>query len=240
VRVALITGAGRGIGAEVARRLAADGNEVIVTDLDLAAAEAVAEGIGGRALPLDVSDPGSVAQAFADAGQVDILVNNAGFETVGWFAKSQPSQWRPMIAVNLEGVLLCTHAVLPGMQERGAGRIVNISSEAGRMGGKGNAVYSACKGAVIAFTKSIARESARYGVTVNCVAPGPVDTPAMWEGHALGAEGDMRVKAIVGATELGRLGRPEEVAAAVAFLASDGAAYITGETLGVSGGMWMS
>ena len=236
-RRALVTGAGRGIGAAIARRLAAEGAEVVLADIDLAAAEEVAGAIGGRPVAVDVADAAAVAAAVAEIGRVDILVNNAGVEDIGFFTELTPQRWRRTIAVNLEGVLACTHAVLPGMQEAGWGRIVNVASEAGRMGSKGGSVYAACKGGVIAFTKSIARESARFGVTVNAVAPGPILTPQLEERRKLG--GERMIEALERATELRRLGRPEEVAAAVAFLASDDAAYITGETLGVSGGMWM-
>jgi 2-hydroxycyclohexanecarboxyl-CoA dehydrogenase len=238
-RRALVTGAGRGIGEAVARQLSGRGDDVLVTDIDLTAARAVADSIGGRAALLDVSDPMNVAAVFADAGPIDVLINNAGYEELGFFTTIPTDRWRPMIAVNLEGVLLCSHAALTSMHDRGYGRIVNVASEAARMGGKGNAVYSACKGAVLSFTRSLARESARFGVTVNAVAPGPIDTPALWEGLELGERGRRRIDTITASTELRRLGTADEVAAAVVFLASEQAGYITGEVLGVSGGMWM-
>ena len=150
-----------------------------------------------------------------------------------------PERWRRLLAINLEGVFACTHAVLPGMQEAGNGRIVSIASEAGRVGSKGSAVYSAAKGGVIAFTKTIARENARYGITANAIAPGPIDTPLLNAARAFGDVGERIIETMRQATQMRRLGKPEEVAAAVAFLASDDASYVTGETLGVSGGLGM-
>jgi NAD(P)-dependent dehydrogenase (short-subunit alcohol dehydrogenase family) len=157
----------------------------------------------------------------------------------GFFTDTDPQMWERVLAVNLKGVFACTGAVLPGMQQAGYGRIVNIASEAGRVGSKGSAVYSAAKGGVIAFTKTIARENARFGITVNAVAPGPIDTPLLRRAAELGQVGERIIETMKGATQLRRLGQPEEVAAAVAFLASEEAAYVTGETLGVSGGLGM-
>jgi NAD(P)-dependent dehydrogenase (short-subunit alcohol dehydrogenase family) len=144
-----------------------------------------------------------------------------------------------VIAVNLTGVLNCTFAALPGMQEAGYGRMVNIASEAGRVGSKGSAVYSAAKGGVIAFTKVMAREGARFGITANAIAPGPIETPLLMQAKEFGEIGEKIIETMKGGTQLKRLGRPEEVAAAVAFLASDDSSYVTGETLGVSGGLGM-
>ncbi len=228
---AFVTGGGRGIGAAIARRLAADGLAVVVADLDESSARAVAEEIGGRAVRLDVADADAVRAAIHAAGTLDVLVNNAGFDDFDFFTSLTPARWRRLIAVDLEGVLACTHAALPAMQQARYGRIINIASEAGRIGAKGNAVYAACKGAVIAFTKSIARENARYGITVNAIAPGPIETPL------LRAMSERAIEGVVAGTQLKRLGTPEEVAAALSFLASKEASYITGETLGVSGGM---
>jgi NAD(P)-dependent dehydrogenase (short-subunit alcohol dehydrogenase family) len=143
------------------------------------------------------------------------------------------------LAVNLVGVLACTHAALPAMQEAGYGRIVNVASEAGRVGSKGSAVYSAAKGGVIAFTKTIAREGARFGITANAVAPGPIETPLLMGALEFGEIGEKVIETMKAGTQLRRLGKPEEVAAAIAFLASDDASYVTGETLGVSGGLGM-
>jgi 2-hydroxycyclohexanecarboxyl-CoA dehydrogenase len=232
-RKAFVTGAGRGIGAAIAARLTKEGADVVLGDIDLAAAEQQAKTIGGRAraVEIDVTDPASASQAIEGAGTLDILVNNAGVDDFGFFTDITPERWRRILAVNLEGVLACTHAALPGMQQAGYGRIVNVSSEAARIGSKGNAVYAAAKGGIISFTKSIARENARYGITANTIAPGPIETPLL-------RQMDPRaIDIVVASTQLRRLGTPEEVAAAVAFLASEEASYITGETLGVSGGM---
>jgi NAD(P)-dependent dehydrogenase (short-subunit alcohol dehydrogenase family) len=184
----------------------------------------------------DVADAEAANHALAEVGPLDVLVNNAGMDDMAFFTELTPERWRPQLAVNLEGVLNVTHAVLPGMQARRYGRIVSVSSEAGRLGSKRGSVYAAAKAGVIAFTKSIARENARYGITANNVLPGPIETP-MLKANREGPRGDEVVAAMAGATLLNRIGEPEEVAAAVAFLASDRASYITGETLGVSGGM---
>ncbi len=236
-RRALVTGGGNGLGAAIARRLAAEGAAVAVADRDADAAAGVASEIDGEALVLDVSDVEAVDAAVAAAGPFAVLVNNAGVDDFGFFTELTPLRWRRMLAVNLEGTFACTRAVLPSMQAARYGRIITMSSEAGRIGSKGNAVYAATKGALIAFTKSLARENARYAITVNAVAPGPVETPMLEATRALGEQGPRIVEAMRAGTQLGRFGRPEEIAAAVAFLASDEAAFITGETLGVSGGM---
>jgi 2-hydroxycyclohexanecarboxyl-CoA dehydrogenase len=234
---AFVTGGANGIGAAIATRLAADGAAVVVADIDIDAATSLADEIGASAAALDVTDFEQVAAVIADRGPFDILVNNAGVDQHAFFTATGPADWRRLLAVNLEAVFACTHAVLPAMQEARHGRIINIASEAGRLGSKGGAVYAAAKGGVIAFTKSIARENARYGITANVIAPGPIETPMLREAVRQGGVGLM--DAMTGATQLKRLGRPEEVAAAVAFLASGDAAYVTGETLGVSGGMGM-
>jgi 2-hydroxycyclohexanecarboxyl-CoA dehydrogenase len=237
---ALITGGASGIGAAVARRLAAEGADVTIGDLNLEGATEVAGEISGLAVELDVTDLGSAQAAVASAGSpIDILVNNAGTDEFGFFTQTTPEQWEKVIAVNLKGVLNCTHAALPGMQEAGYGRIVSIASEAGRIGSKGSAVYSAAKGGVIAFTKVMAREGARFGVTANSIAPGPIETPLLMQAKEFGDIGEKLIENMRAGTQLRRLGQPEEVAAAVAFLCSDDSSYVTGECIGVSGGMGM-
>src|SRR5882757_160863 len=237
---ALVTGGASGIGAAIARRLAAEGAEVTVGDLNLEGATTVAGEISGLPIELDVTDLGSAQAAVESAGApLDILVNNAGTDEFGFFTQTTPEQWEKVIGVNLRGVLNCTYAALPGMQEAGYGRMVNIASEAGRVGSKGSAVYSAAKGGVIAFTKVMAREGARYGITANAIAPGPIETPLLMGAKALGEVGERLIDNMRSQTQLGRLGQPFEVAAAVAFLASDDATFVTGETLGVSGGLGM-
>ncbi len=162
------------------------------------------------------------------------------YDEFGFFARTDEAMWDRVLAVNLRGTIAVTHAVLPGMQERRRGRIVSVASEAGRVGSRGSAIYSAAKAGVIGFTKTVAREAARYEITANAVAPGPIETPLLMAApEQLGEMGERLVQGMVGATQLGRLGQPDEVAAAVAFLASDDASYITGETLGVSGGLGM-
>jgi 2-hydroxycyclohexanecarboxyl-CoA dehydrogenase len=238
-RKALVTGGASGIGAATAARLAAEGAEVWVGDIDVEGAERVAGEIAGHAVELDVTDLEGARRAVAAVGDLDVLVNNAGTDDFGFFVYLGQEQWRRVLDINLGGVMNCTHAALPGMQERGYGRIVNISSEAGRVGSKGSAAYSAAKAGVIGFTKAIAREAARYGVTANAIAPGPIETPLLMGAKEFGEIGEKVIETMKGATQMGRLGQPEEVAAAVAFLASDDASYVTGETLGVSGGLGM-
>jgi len=234
-----VTGGAGGIGAAIAARLAAEGAEVWVGDIDAEGASRVAGEIAGHGLELDVTDAGSAREAVEAAGVLDILVNNAGTDEFGFFTYTSPEQWQRVIAVNLGGVLNCTHAALPGMQEAGYGRIVSISSEAGRVGSKGSAVYSAAKGGIVAFMKAIARENARYGITANSIAPGPIETPLLMGAKEFGEIGERVIETMKEATQMKRLGQPEEVAAAAAFLASDDATYVTGETLGVSGGLGM-
>jgi NAD(P)-dependent dehydrogenase (short-subunit alcohol dehydrogenase family) len=238
-RTALVTGGAKGIGAAISRRLAAEGADVTIGDIDVDGAAEVAGEIGARSMRLDVTDDDSARAAVDAVGRLDILVNNAGMDEFGFFTETDPEQWGRIVGVNLGGVFACTHAALPGMQKAGYGRIVSIASEAGRVGSKGSAVYSAAKGGVIAFMKTIARENARYGITANSIAPGPIDTPLLRSALEFGELGQKVVDTMKGATQMRRLGEPDEVAAAVAFLASDDASYVTGETLGVSGGLGM-
>jgi 2-hydroxycyclohexanecarboxyl-CoA dehydrogenase len=238
-RRALVTGGAQGIGAAIARRLAAEGAEVVIGDVNAEGAAEVAAEIGASSARLDVTELESAEAAVAEHGPFAILVNNAGTDDFAFFTEMTPERWRRLLAINLEGVFACTHASLPAMQQNGYGRIVNIASEAGRVGSKGSAVYSAAKGGVIAFTKVIARENARYGITANAIAPGPIDTPLLDAARGLGEVGERIIETMKSGTQLRRLGKPDEVAAAAAFLASDDASYVTGETLGVSGGLGM-
>ncbi len=240
-KIAFVTGAGQGIGAAIAQRLAADGAVVAVTDLNGDTARATAEQIGGGAkgFQLDVTDRDAV-NATVDAveselGPIGILVNNAGWDKAEPFVESEPQTWDRVLAINLYGVLNTSKKVLPLMSERGYGRVINLGSDAGRVGSSGEAVYSAAKGGVIAFSKSIARESARNQVTVNCVCPGPTDTELF---ASMGGE-KLRA-ALQKAIPMRRLGQPSDLANAIAFLASDDAAFITGQTVSVSGGLTMS
>lgn len=234
-RRAFVTGGGRGIGAAIVVELIRRGASVIYADLNLNGVAADVQASAAEGIVLDVSDPDRVAQALGRLGPFDILVNNAGRDQHAFFTETTPANWSDLLAVNLLSVLACTHAVLPAMQASGFGRIINVASEAGRIGSKGGAVYAAAKGGVIAFTKSLARENARYGITANVVAPGPVRTPLL--DQALIEGGDRLLRAMEDATLVRRLGEPYEVAAAVGFLATDAASFITAETLGVSGGM---
>jgi 2-hydroxycyclohexanecarboxyl-CoA dehydrogenase len=247
-RVALVSGAARGIGRAIAGRLAEQGYAVALADLLESeagdSARAIA-GDGGRAIAvgMDVTQSESVAAAVRatvdELGPVDVLVNNAGWDELKPFLETDEAFWDRVIDINFKGGLRLTKELLPGMVERRFGRIVNIASDAGRVGSSLESVYSGAKGAVIAFTKTIAREVARTGVTANSVCPGPTDTP-MLHGIVSGEEGGGRViEAMTRAVPMKRLGQPSDVAAAVAFLASDEASFITGQTLSVSGGLTM-
>jgi 2-hydroxycyclohexanecarboxyl-CoA dehydrogenase len=243
-KTALVTGGASGIGAATARRLSAEGARVAIGDINEDGARAVAGELNGFACVLDVTDTGSVNAAVvattAALGEIDVLVNNAGTDMFSYFVNSDEGLWDFVLGVNLRGVLAVTHAVLPGMQERRSGAIVNVASEAGRVGSQGSAVYSAAKAGVIGFTKAIAREGARYRVRCNAVAPGPIETPLLNAApQVLGELGERLKQGMVNATVMGRSGEPEEVAAAIAFLASDDASYVTGQTLNVSGGLSM-
>jgi 2-hydroxycyclohexanecarboxyl-CoA dehydrogenase len=243
-KTALVTGGASGIGAATARRLAAEGARVAVADIDEEGGRAVASEIDGEALSLDVADTDSVKDGVAAAqsvlGTIDVLVNNAGVDRFAFFLHSDPDLWDFVVGVNLRGTMAVTHAVLPAMHERKRGSIVNVSSEAGRVGSQGSVAYSAAKAGVIGFTKALARESARYGVRVNAVAPGPIETPLLNAAPEQLGELGVRLKAgMIKATALGRSGEAEEVAAVIAFLAGDDASYVTGQTVNVSGGLSM-
>jgi len=234
-RRAFVSGGAKGIGAAIARSFAEARAHVVIADLDIETASGLARQIEATAVRLDVGDVGMVQSIMMQHGPFDIVVNNAGVDQHAFFTDTTPEHWARLLAVNLVSVFACTHAALPAMQAAGFGRIINITSEAARLGSRGGAVYSAAKGGVIAFTKSIARENARFGITANSIAPGPIRTPMLEAAVAKG--GDKILDAMTDATLLRRLGEPEEVAAAARFLASDQAAYITGEIIGVSGGM---
>ena len=240
-RIALVTGGASGIGAATARRLAAEGARVWVADIDLAGAQSVAGEIDGAAVEMDVADEASVRAAVVEAGQVDVLVNNAGTDRFAFFVNTDPELWDFVLGVNLRGTIAVTHAVLGGMQQRGRGAIVNVASEAGRVGSQGSAVYSAAKAGVIGFTRAVARESSRFGVRVNAVAPGPIDTPLLNAApEEYGEIGERLKQGMIASTSMRRIGQPEEVAAAIAFLASDDASFVTGQTINVSGGLSMA
>jgi len=241
--VAIVTGAASGIGRAVALRLGEEGCRVAAVDLNLEGAQATAAELGDRgcALQADVSYLSAMRAAVAEAerqlGPVGVLVCCAGWDLVQPFLESTEETWDRVIAVNLRGTIACTRAVLDGMIERGGGAIVNISSDAGRVGSSGEVVYSGAKAGIIGFSKAVAREVARHGIRVNVVCPGPTDTPMMEATRQANPRlGDALVKAI----PFRRLARPEEIAAAVAFFASDEAAYVTGQTLSVSGGLTMA
>jgi 2-hydroxycyclohexanecarboxyl-CoA dehydrogenase len=247
MRVALVTGGARGIGRAIALALAADGRAVALGDLLEAEAGQVAAEIeagGGRALAvrLDVTDSASVGAAMEaverSLGPVEVLVNNAGWDELRPFLDTDEAFWRRVVEINYLGCVRVTHAVLGGMVDRQWGRVVNVGSDAGRVGSSLESIYSGAKGAIIAFTKTIAREAARSGVTANTVCPGPTDTPLLR--GMVDAQGDKLIDALRRAVPMRRLAEAEEVAAAVAFLASERAGFITGQTLSVSGGLTMA
>jgi 2-hydroxycyclohexanecarboxyl-CoA dehydrogenase len=246
-RTALITGGARGIGRALVDALAVDNLSIVVLDIlgdQAREAAAAVEQAGGRALAVeaDVADSASVAAAVDAAearfGHIDILVNNAGWDDMMPFVDTDEAFWDRVIEVNFKGPLRLTHRLLPGMLDRRWGRIVNVASDAGRVGSSHESVYSGAKGGLIAFTKTIARESARHGVTANCVCPGPTDTPMV---KAVIAErGDRIMDAMVRAVPMKRIGQPQDIACAVRFFVTEDAGYMTGQTLSVSGGLTMA
>ncbi|MEM9565598.1 MAG: SDR family NAD(P)-dependent oxidoreductase [Actinomycetota bacterium] len=248
-RTALVTGAASGIGREIARAIGEAGHRVAAADINADGAtetvnQLTAAGATGLAITMDVADSDSVIQGCLQAadelGPVDILVNVAGWDRFHRFVDTDEAFWDRIIEINLKGVLRTCHACVPGMTERGWGRIVNIASDAGRVGSSLEGVYSGAKGGVIAFSKTLAREVARKGVTVNVVCPGPTDTPLLDEIVGSGDDGERVIGAMAGAVAMKRLGQPEEIAPAVVYFTSEGAGFTTGQTLSVSGGLTMA
>ena len=247
-KTVIVTGGAGGIGSATCRRFALAGAKVAVFDLNLEAAQKVAAGIqadGGVALAVrcDITSrtevDAAVATTEAELGPIDVLVNNAGWDIFKPFTKTVPAEWERLIAINLTGALHMHHAVLPGMVDRGSGRIVNVASDAARGGSSGEAVYAACKGGLVALSKTLAREHARHQITVNVVCPGPTDT-ALLAGVAEGAANPEKlIDAFKKAIPLGRLGQPDDLAGAIAFFGSDDSAFITGQVISVSGGLTM-
>ena len=248
-KVAVVTGGGRGIGEAIVRKFSLNGATVALLDKNKDRAAQTAsriEGQGGRlVVPFHVDITsyeevkrvvGNIVERF---GRVDVLVNNAGWDVMELFIDNRPELWTSLIDLNLKGHMNCCHLVLPLMIEAGGGKIINVSSEAGRAGAYGEVVYAAAKGGIIAFTKSLAQEVARYGICVNSVAPGPTETPMLKRGVSV-SEFAARVleerKALI---PMKRFARPEEIADAVLFFASPMSDYVTGQVLGVSGGMYM-
>ncbi len=248
-RVVVITGAAGGIGSALSRRFVADGAVVAILDVDAARATSLAselstDGSRARAYGLDITDIAAVYDVVElieqELGPIDVLVNNAGWDLAGPFVDSDPELWSKIIAINLTGPLNMHHAVLQGMTTRGRGRIVNISSDAGRVGSSGESVYSACKGGIISFSKTMARELARKQINVNVVCPGPTDTALFRDFAGEGESGDRLRSALTRSIPFGRLGQPEDIVGAVIFLASDDAAFVTGQVISVSGGLTMA
>lgn len=242
-KVIIVTGAGQGIGRGIAEKLATEGATVVVTDINDVTAKETAAALGGKAIGIqtDVTSPEAVdamvAQVRAEFGRIDVLVNNAGWDKAAPFVDSDRADWDRVIQINLYGVLNTTKAVLPVLTEQGSGTIVNIASDAGRVGSSGEAVYSAAKGGIIAFTKAIAREMARHKVNVNAICPGPADTALF---ASMGGDDPKLRDALTRAIPMRRLAQPSDLANVVAFFASDEAAYVTGQTVSVSGGLTMS
>ena len=248
-RVALVTGGGSGIGRQICLALAADGRRVAAADIQSdgaadTAAQVVAAGGQAIAVTMDITSMDSVQegrlQVADELGPVEVLVNCAGWDDLMPFLDTDEDFWDKVIDINYKGMLRTVHACLPSMIEGGFGRVVNISSDAARVGSSLEAVYSGAKGGVISFTKTIAREMARKAVTANVVCPGPTDTPLLEDIVAASEDGDKVIGAMARAVPMKRVGQPQEVASAVAYLASEQAGFITGQTLSVSGGLTMA
>ena len=245
-RRVLLTGGASGIGRATAIRLAEEGCHVGILDIDEQGAAETLRRCDGKAWMqrTDITDRLNVEAAVAafeqDVGPIELLANIAGWDEVRNFLDTDVELWDKIIAINLYGPLHLHHVVLPGMVKRGFGRVVNVSSDAGRVGSSGEAVYSACKGGIIAFTKTMAREVARKGVTLNVLCPGPTDTPLFDSVKAASSDGAKIGDAMARAVPLKRIGQPEDYPGTIAFLLSDDAGYITGQTISVSGGLTMS
>jgi 2-hydroxycyclohexanecarboxyl-CoA dehydrogenase len=238
-KTVLVTGGGGAIGTAICRRFGDAGCRILVADKNEKAAEGTAGQLKGTALVFDIADYAK-AKAMLEKEKIDILVNNAGWDRFQNFLDTKPDEWEQLIDINLRGPLNLHHIVAPGMAARGWGRIVNIASDAARVGSSGEGVYSACKGGIVAFSKTLARELARQGVTVNVVCPGPTDTPIL-RGFLGEGEGGRKVyDALVRAIPMKRVGQPDDIPGIVAFLASDEAAFITGQVISVSGGLTMA
>jgi 2-hydroxycyclohexanecarboxyl-CoA dehydrogenase len=244
-QVAVVTGGGGGIGRQICMRFAEEGARVAVLDIDVETARRTAEASGNsaRAFAVDITDPQSVEHAIAGVvgafGTIDTLVNNAGWDRGAPFLETAPELWAKIIAINYQGPLNMHRAVLPLMAQRKRGKIVNVASDAGRVGSSGEAVYAGCKAAVIAFGKSIAREMARSGISINAVCPGPTDTAFFREFAGEGEYGDKLREGLKRAIPMRRLGQPNDIPGIVAFLSSDDADFITGQVISVSGGLTM-
>jgi 2-hydroxycyclohexanecarboxyl-CoA dehydrogenase len=238
-RKVLVTGGGGAIGDAICRRFAEAGASVLVCDRNRDAAERVAREVRGQARVFDISRYDE-ARAAVQADEADILVNNAGWDRFQNFLDTKPEEWETLLDINLRGPLNMHHIVVPGMLKRGRGRVINISSDAARVGSSGESVYSACKGGIISFSKTLARELARKGVTVNVVCPGPTDTPILRGFLGEGESGQKVYDALVRAIPMKRVGQPDDIPGIVAFLASDEAAFITGQVISVSGGLTMA
>jgi 2-hydroxycyclohexanecarboxyl-CoA dehydrogenase len=241
--VALVTGGAGGIGRAIVNALAADGHAVVVADID-DGAKAAAEQVGGFPVRLDVTDTASVDAGVTAAeealGPIGILVNGAGWDELRPFLETEERFWDRVIEINFKGCLRLCRRIVPGMVERKRGRVVNIASDAARVGSSLEAVYSGAKGGVVSFSKTLAREVARQGVTVNVVCPGPTETPMLEQMLDSGGDGARVLEGMRRAVPMRRLGQPQDIAAAVAFLASERAGFITGQTLSVSGGLTMA
>lgn len=243
-KIVIITGGGSGLGRGMAKRLAVEGAIIIIFDIDKKGAAETLEDIDqGASYEVDISDykacESAVAKVVKDFGQLDILVNNAGWDLAAPFMDTQPELWAKIVAINLFGPMNMHHTTIPHMLKIGRGKIINIASDAGRVGSSGEAVYSACKGGIIAFTKTLSREISRKGININTVCPGPSDTPLFAQFAGSGESGEKLRASLARAIPLKRLGTADDISGMVAFLASDDADFIVGQTISVSGGLTM-